>query len=230
MARAPQADRKALALLEPHCVFRAALGSWFETEGQYRVVWSGAEAEELLAAVSTPAAAARPALVVVGLNPAQEGGLALLERLQALPEAPPSVAVLHHHHEGTLLRAYRAGARAVCCCHLAPAALLGVLPAVLQGTVVHSTESQRLLLENPDGLTPEERQRQRLTRQLTVRQLEVLDTVVKDPDLTTSALGQVFGISARTVETHIGELFRTFGVHSRPALIVAAIRVGMVRV
>lgn len=230
MARTPLADRTPLALLDAHHVLREALGNWLEANGPYRVVWSGAEAPALLAALDPPPGTPRPALVVVGLHPPDEGGLAVLEQLKALPEAPPSVALLHHHHEGLLLRAYRAGARAVCCCQFAPHALLEALPTVLQGMVVHTAESQQLLLDNPDGLTPEERRRQRLLREISPRQLEVLEAVVKDPDLTSTALGRLFRISARTVESHIRELFRTFGVSSRPALIVAAIRVGVVRV
>lgn len=227
MARPTQPPPHPIALLEPHPLMRAALGSWLEAHGPYRVVWSGGEAEALFAALEQGVA---PALVLVGLRPQVEDDLQVLERLGALPQGPHAVALAHHHDEATILRAYRAGARALFCCHFHTQAVLEALAAVLQGVVVHSPESQRLLVENPDGLTPAERQRQRLLRQITGRQLEVLEGLVKHPDHTSATLGQRWRISGRTVDSHVNELFGTFGVRGRTALVVAAIRLGLVRV
>jgi len=232
MARTVEPPRHPVALLEPHPVIRAALADWLEAHGPYRVGWCGAEADALFAALEQGPGAgeARPALVLVGLRPPAEEGLQVLERLGTAPAGPYAVALAHEPDEGTILRAYRAGARALFCCRFHTRAVLEALPAVLQGVVVHSPESQRLLLENPDGLSPAERRRQRLLRQITGRRLEVLEALVQEPDQTSRSLGERWRISARTVESHIRALLGTFGVRSRTALVVAAIRVGVVRV
>ncbi len=176
-----------MALLDPHPLLREALGSWLEANGPYRVGWSGAEADALFAALEQ---GPRPALVLTGLRPPAGEALPVLERLGALPDGPYAVALAYQHDEATVLRAYRAGARAVFCCHFHTRAVLDALSAVLQGVVVHSPESQRLLVENPDGLTPAERQRQRLLRAITERELEVLEALVKEPDHTSTTLGE----------------------------------------
>jgi DNA-binding NarL/FixJ family response regulator len=227
MARQTSTQRHTLALLDAHHVLREALGHWLVANGPYCVAWSGVGVEELMAALD---AGLCPALVLVALRPPEENGFQALERLKAGRPQLPCAAYAYRRDDATVLRAYRNGAQALLHEELEPGVALQALPTVMQGAVVHTPDTQRVLLENPDGLTPEERRRKRLLKEITARELEVLEAVVKEPDQTSTTLGERFRISARTVESHIGSLFRTFGVSSRMALIVAAIRVGVVRV
>lgn len=227
MPRHTKTERHTLALLDEHHVLREALGHWLVSHGPYEVAWSGTRVDELMAAMDK---GLRPDMVVLALRPPDEAGFKALERMKDERPDLHCTAYTHRKDEATLIRAFRSGVQVLVYDGMEPNTVLHALATAMEGAVVHTPDTQRLLLENPDGLTPEERRRQRLLREISERELEVLEALVKDPDHTSTTLAQRWRISARTVEGYIGSLLGTFGVSSRTALVVAAIRLGVVRV
>ncbi|MBL7981921.1 MAG: response regulator transcription factor [Flavobacteriales bacterium] len=226
MPRNTKTERHTLALLDEHHVLREALGYWLVNNGPYAVNWSGTRVEELMAAMDK---GLRPDMVVLALRPPDEAGFKALERIKDERPALRCTAYTHRKDEATTIRAFRSGVQALVYDGMEPNTVLHALATAMEGAVVHTPDTQRLLLENPDGLTPEERRQQRLLAQLSARELEVLKALVAFPHLTNEALGRKLKIGRRTVESHIRTLCERFGVTGRVALVVAAIRVGIVQ-
>ena len=216
----------AVAIVDTHCFLREAIGTLLEQRGGYRVAWMGATYKELDAAMDD---GLEVALVLVALGVGEEVGFTTLERLRDERPALARAAYVHRHDEASILRAYRCGAQALLHDTVDGQALLSMLGVVLAGGVVHSPLTQGLLLENPDGLTQEERNREGLLKQLSARQLEVVEALVQFPDLTVEKLGRQMGITCNTVDTHLKKLYELFGLRSRPALVVAVLRLGLVQ-
>jgi len=216
-----------MALLDPHCLLREAVASWLERYGPYHMAWMGGAVEELLAAVD---AGRPPWLVLVALRADDDAGFGALERLRTERPALRCVAYAHQHTEAMVLRAYRTGAAALLHCTMGREALLSALVTAGHGGVHHTPDTQQVLLDNPDGLTTLKRNRQRLLAQLTDREAEVLELVVRNPHLTNAKLGCLVNVERRTLESHLEALYEVFGLHGRTALVVAAIQLGMVKV
>lgn len=226
MPRHTKTERHTLALLDEHHVLREALGLWLVNHGPYEVAWSGTRVDELMAAMDK---GLRPDMVVLALRPPDEAGFKALERMKDERPDLRCTAYTHRKDEATLIRAFRSGVQVLVYDGMEPNTVLHALATAMEGAVVHTPDTQRLLLENPDGLTPAERRQQRLLAQVSDRELEVLKALVTFPDLTSEGLGRKLKIGRRTVESHIRVLCERFGVTGRLALAVAAIRVGIVQ-
>lgn len=64
--------------------------------------------------------------------------------------------------------------------------------------------------------------------QLTSRELEILHSIARG--LTNNQMAERFAISAKTIDTHRTNLMRKLGVHSTAALLVRAMRLGLIDV
>ncbi|MBL8002667.1 MAG: response regulator transcription factor [Flavobacteriales bacterium] len=223
----PAEDPLPVAVVDDATLVRLGCRACLAAEGRYAVVLECADGHELLDAL---AAGAAPRVVLVDLGLPGPEGRSLLEHLATAHPGLPVVALAAHYTDEAILQAYRQGARALVDKALRHAELPPVLDAVLRGAVWHTPQSQRVLLDNPDGLTAEERQRQRLLAQLTPREREVLLAMCRGDDPTYEAVAQELGVCRRTVETYAGRLFTVFGVRSKPALLLSAVRLRMVRV
>ncbi len=94
----------------------------------------------------------------------------------------------------------------------------------------HTDREQRLLLENPDGLTPDERYKARVLAQITERKLRVLQLLCTLKKPTNARIARKMRIKRSTVEGHIRDLFVLLEVTGRTELVTAAIRLGLVKI
>ena len=168
----------AVAIVDAHCLLREAIGTWLERWCGIRVVWTGATYEELEAAL---AAGLKVDLVLVGLGVGEDAGFDVLRSLAEERPRLKCAAYMHRHDEATMLLAYRIGALALLHGAVPGDAVCSALKTVMVGGVFHSPVSQGLLMKNPDGLTQVERNRERLRKQLTAKELEVLELLVRFP-------------------------------------------------
>jgi DNA-binding NarL/FixJ family response regulator len=214
-----------VALADHHDLMRMGISELLHSTGRYRVTLHARHGGELVQALE---AGAEVALAIVDLRMPGMDGYALLDWLKA---QRPQVRVLVYTmfaDETTVIRSYRAGAHGVLCKEEAAEQLVVALDTLAGGAVYHTDFSQRVLLENPDGLTVEERRRKRLLAQIGPRELEVLQCICRADDPTYEVIAQELGLSRRTVEKHVSALFEVFGVSSKTALVLAALRVGLV--
>ena len=64
--------------------------------------------------------------------------------------------------------------------------------------------------------------------QLTSRELEILHSIARG--LTNNQMAERFALSAKTIDSHRTNLMRKLGVHSTAALLVRAMRLGLIDV
>ncbi|MBK8228404.1 MAG: response regulator transcription factor [Flavobacteriales bacterium] len=213
-----------VALADDHDLMRAGIADLLERHARYRVVLHARDGRELVRALEGGAEAA---LAIVDLRMPDMDGIAVLEWLRAHRPGVRTLVYTWDTSEATVMHCYRNGADGVLFKDEVPEKLLTALDTVAAGGIYHSAFSQRVLLENPDGLTAEERRRNRLLAQISTRQLEVLQRICRADDPTYEVIAQELGLSRRTVEKHVGELMALFGVHSKTALALSAVRVGL---
>lgn len=216
-----------IAVVDRHAFFRTAFAFWLEQDGVFRVAWSGATHSELEAALEE---GLEVDLLLVALCRDEEEGFTTLAHFREERPTLKLAAYVHRHDDALIMRAYRSGARALLHASVEGRALLSTLQAVMEDRVVHCTTSQQLLLDNPDGLTQEERNRERLMNKVSPKQLEVLEAMVRNADLTEPRIAKRMGMNPATLHSHLMDLYEIFDVNSRAALAVAAIRVGLVAV
>lgn len=217
----------AVALLDTHWLIREAIGCWLQECLGYQVAWKGGTQVELQRALD---AGLRPDLVVVAVAIGEPEGHEAVKWLREEWPALCCASYAHRHDEVTVLQVYRNGARAFFHPAVEGAAVQCGFNTALVGAVFHSALSQQLLLENPDGLSQADRNRNNLLRKVTPKQLVVLEAVVHYSDLSEHRLAKRVHMKPATLHSHLMELYGIFGVNSRTGLSVAAIRVGLVMV
>lgn len=216
-----------VAIVEAHCAVREALAHLVALTGEYTVVLACAPDDTLEALLrATPPAG----LVLVGVPHAGAPGLGALAQVAQHWRGAKVLVYTASDEEGLVLRAHRAGARAVLHKGCSAMVLMHALSTVSLVGVFLDEMTQRILLENPDGLSPEERRRERIRAQVTEKLMPVLVRICRGDDPTYEVLAEELRMSRRTVEGYAGDLFEIFGVHSKTALALAAVRVGIVRV
>ena len=194
-------------------------------EGGYHLVLQVPQGEALLNAL---AQGLEVHLVLLEVSANTPTGYTTMEQLCA---GYPDVRVLAFATAPTdtdVMRTYRTGGRALLARNAGVDELYRALDAVWHTGIHHTEASNRILLQNPDGLSQEERNRQRLLAQLMPRYKEVLELICRDDDLTYEYIGQELKIGKRTVETYVHQLFEVFGVRSKTALALNAVRWGIV--
>lgn len=218
-------DRVEVMVVEERGVVREALAACIDKEDRFKTVLvcaPGAALRDALAAGCTAAVA------LVGVSGATGAVQESVELLLA-HHGQVGVAVYGEHlSDGRVVRFYRAGVKAVLLPTCGLTTLHAALHTVANGGVYHDADTQRMLLENPDGLDPDERSRQRLRAQLHSAQLQVLELICHPDDLTYDAIARRMRANVRSVHRHAADLMEVFGVKSKTALALSAVRLGMV--
>ncbi len=214
----------AVAIVDTHRLLREAIAALLEQRDQYRVTWMGERYKQLDKALDE---GLEVCLVLVALSIGEDDGFTTLEHLRDDRPELFRVAYVHRHDEASVLRAYRCGSQALLHDTVEGKAVLSMLQAVVAGVVVHTPMSQGLLLENPDGLTQAERNRERMKAQMTRKEMEVLQAIWHFPDHTVDKLAKQLGLSPNTVDSHLKRLFELFDLRSKTGVLMAAVRLGL---
>jgi DNA-binding NarL/FixJ family response regulator len=83
----------------------------------------------------------------------------------------------------------------------------------------------RAIARQRDSLT-KHAERKSAAEQFTARELDVLKLLAEG--LNTTPMSQRLGISAHTVEWHVGHVIEKLGVHSKLQAVIAAARLGLI--
>lgn len=224
MKKAPKKELINVAVVSEHAAECVGLATLL-AQGGYHLALQVPEGEALLDALAQGSPAQ---LVLLDVSASMPTGYTTLERLCT---GHPEVRVLAFATRPTdtdVLRTYRTGGRAMLARNAGVDELLRALDAVQHTGIYHTERSHRLMLENPDGLSQAERNRKRLLDQLPAHGLEVLERICREDDLTYKYIGEELAIGKRTVEKRVHQLFELFGVRSKTALALSAVRLGIV--
>lgn len=152
----------------------------------------------------------RPAVVLTGSRMSRTGGANLVAALHAVDPELPVVVVMDEDSEQAMREWASSGVRGIVPGDADATALGRAVVAAAQGDVlVFSGILQRLDQAPAAGTT-----------NLTAREREVLDLLHEG--LADKQIASRLGISVKTVEKHVGAVFRKRGVHSRIELLAQA--------
>lgn len=207
-----------IAIADDHGVLRAGLRALLERRPGFEVVGEAATGQT---AVSL-AGELTPDVMLLDVNLPDLDGIEVTRRIHAeLPDV--HVLILTVHEDVELLReAIRAGASGYVVKRAAEVELINAIDAVERGEVyVHSSMTGALL----DGFSPTRTGPAHDVERLTPREREVLEHVARG--YTSSQIGELLGISVRTVESHRANIMAKLGLRNRAELVQYALDRGL---
>lgn len=203
-----------IALVEDHDLVRRGLVALLEKTPGMVVVAEAATLEQARASIPS----ARPDIVLLDMKLAAEDGLALIPALRDEGFSGPVVVLTAQDGMGDLRRAVAAGASGYLLKNGNPEELLEAVHAAVAGhSVVARSMMPRLVADasgEQTGPDPSPRER------------EVLHLIVSGAR--NADIAEELGLSVRTAQKHVENLFRKFGVTERQSLVREAFRHGLV--
>jgi DNA-binding NarL/FixJ family response regulator len=204
-------------IADDHGIVRGGLRLLLDRQPDMEVVGEAADGAEAVAA----ALAHRPDLAILDVSMPTLTGL---QAARAIRARAPEVTVLMlsmHDDERYLFEALKAGAAGYVLKQEAGQELVDAARAVVRGESFLTNAAQRSLVRAwmaDEATGPRE--------PLSPREQEVLKLIAEAH--TNREIGQVLGLSEKTVETHRGNLLRKLGMRDRVELVRYAIRRGLV--
>lgn len=211
-------QRVRVILADDHSLVRAGVRRILEAEPGIAVVAEVADGAAALEALgATPAD-----VLVLDLSMPGMDGFELIQRARARHADLKLVVLSMHASPEYISRAIECGAHGYLFKDSAVADLVSAIRTVREGRVFYSAEVQAHLAE----LVRNRESTARPTDVLSARETEVLRLVALG--LSTKEIADRLAISARTVETHRGNLMRKLGVHSVALLTQLAMKEGLI--
>jgi DNA-binding NarL/FixJ family response regulator len=206
-----------VVIADDHGIVRGGLRLLLDRQPDMEVVGEAADGAEAVAA----ALAHRPDLAILDVSMPTLTGL---QAARAIRARAPEVSVLMlsmHDDERYLFEALKAGAAGYVLKHEAGQELIDAARAVARGESFLTSAGQRSLVRAwmaDESTGPRE--------PLSPREQEVLKLVAEAH--TNREIGEILGLSEKTVETHRASLLRKLGMRDRVELVRYAIRRGLV--
>ena len=207
-----------LIIVDDHRVFGQGLEAVFAAEPDFEPMSISAPKE-----VVDMVAARRPDVVIMDVRLGEVSGIDLIRQLMTLP-TPPAVVVLTAYADiATLVSAIQAGAVGFVAKDASVAHLVcAVRAALLRGSWVPADLLAGLIAAFPSPVAPPQ---QKLLRQLTARELQVLRLMVSGLDK--NGIANRLSQSPNTVRTHIRNVTAKLGCHSALEAVAVGLRAGL---
>jgi len=211
-----------VVLADDHAVVRKGIREFLEAEGDIIVLAEATDGDSTLALVQEHS----PDIVVLDIQMPGRNGI---EVTRALRTAGSSVAILiltAYDDDPYIMAGIQAGANGYVLKSAAPDEIIRAVRAVHEGqSAVDPAVAAKLMAylagQRRAPPTP-------MAEGLTDRELEVLALVAKG--LTNRAIGHQLGISDRTVQGHLANIFGKLGASSRTEAVMTAIKLGWIAV
>lgn len=203
-----------VVVVGPPSLLRDGLVSVLDQELDVEVVGVAATADEAQTAV----AGARPDVVVIDPRLVGGGGLTLIQRLRDSDAEPRVLVVSEDQSPHMVQRAFRAGGNSVVCAWCTGEAVVDAVRRTAAGEAVVGPDLVEQFVAAVSAATPS-------VAGLSAREQEVLGHISRGA--TNAEIARQLDVSIRTVQKHLENLFRQFGVHERAALVAEAFRQGL---
>lgn len=198
------AKRPRLVVVDDHQLFRAGVRA--ELHDRCEVVGEAADAIEAVEVI----AASAPDVVLLDVHLPNGGGIAVLEALTSRENAPRVLALSVSDAAEDVVPVIRAGAMGYVTKTIATDELLEAIARVSAGDAYFSPRLAAFVLQ--EFAAPDEPRDSALDA-LTPREREVLHHLARGYPY--KQIGARLGISARTVESHVGAVLRKLQLSSR---------------
>jgi DNA-binding NarL/FixJ family response regulator len=199
-------------VVDDHPVVRQGLRTFIDLQDDLTVV---GEAEDGGSAVAA-AERCRPDVMLLDLRMPGSDGVDALHELRQLGNPARVLIITSFTEPSTVLPAVRAGAAGYVYKDVDPPALAAAIRAVHAGHVLLHPDVVALLAagESKD------------TDQLTARERDVLAELARGRS--NREIARLFGVSEKTVKTHVSAILRKLGVQDRTQAALHAVREGLV--
>ena len=218
----PTPDGAALrvVVVDDHQLFRAGVRA--ELTEACEIVGEAADP----AAAITTILATEPDVVLLDVHLPDGGGVAVLEGLQGAGASPPVLALSVSDSAEDVVPMIRAGALGYVTKTIQTAELIDALRTIAVGDAYFSPRLAAFVLQAFSDRTPQRRTAPGLEA-LTPREREVLHHLARG--YAYKQIGMRLGISARTVESHVGAVLRKLQLTSRHEVTHWAASRGLIR-
>ena len=209
------ADRISIVIVDDHDLVREGLRSLLSQYEDFDVVGEAADVDGAIQVISK----AEPDLVLLDLRLGESDGVDVARRVRALGRSV-TILVLSAQDSATDLRnAMGAGADGYLLKSVKGSELANGIRNAIAGQTVIGHEFVPKLLADASRSAPSE-------TVVTHREQEVLELVAEG--LGNKAVADRLGMSTRTAQKHMENLFRKLEVHDRTELVSAAFRRGLI--
>jgi DNA-binding NarL/FixJ family response regulator len=205
-----------VVVVDDHPMVLRGTCEMIETAPDLEIAARGKDGEEALALVK----ATRPDVLLLDINMPRRDGVSVVRELRAARDPVGIVMLSSADDETTILRALQAGANGYLLktadedeLHRALRLAAQGQPAILQPEVAKVMMAR---WSQPDGPVDA----------LSEREVEILKTLAKD--LSNKEIASRLGISDRTVQQHLSNIFSKLGVASRTGAVLKALQMGTI--
>ncbi|MBI4785990.1 MAG: response regulator transcription factor [Chloroflexi bacterium] len=201
-------------LADDHAVVRKGIRDFLEEDATLRVVGEANDGEEAIALVARE----RPDIILLDIQMPRLSGLDAARRIR---KESPNVRVLMltaYEDEPYILAALQAGVHGYLLKTAASEELVLAVHAVAAGETALSPAVAKKLVQRAYGRAPADQ----ATETLSEREIEVLRFAAKG--LGNRQIAAELGISDRTVQGHLGNIYEKLHVSTRTEAVLAAVR------
>jgi two-component system response regulator NreC len=223
-----------LMLVDDHAIVRTGLRSFLETQESLEIVAEASSGTEALKKVTD----AQPDVVIMDITMPDMDGLEATRRIKAIFPQCQVLALTIHSDKEHFFEMLAAGTTGYLTKQAAADELVFAIRAVALGQVYLQPvlarwlldDYRRLLVQSPIEMreTMGESGFNKNLEGLRKRELQVLELVAQG--MTNPEIGEMLGISPKTVARHRERIMKKLNLHSRTALVKFAIRTGLISV
>ena len=212
-------DPITLLLADDHPVVRKGTRELLEAEADLRVLGEASSGAEVVAL----AAQLRPDIVLMDMSMPDMTGVEATRRIKAGQGRVSLLVLSSYDDDAYVFAALEAGAAGYLLKEASEDELLRAVRAVAAGESVLHPSIARKVMARFSAQAPAEMD---LTEDLSPRELEVLRAAARGGS--NKEIARALGISPRTVQVHLGNVFSKLNVGSRTEAVLAGIRRGWV--
>jgi DNA-binding NarL/FixJ family response regulator len=200
-------------VVDDHPVVRQGLRTFIDLQDDLMVVGDAEDGDTGVAAAQQH----RPDVILLDMRMPGSDGVAALRELRRLANPARVLVITSFTEPAAVLPAVRAGAAGYVYKDVDPPALAAAIRAVHAGHVLLHPDVVALLAAGED--------RSDVAR-LTTREHEVLTELAYGRS--NREIARLFGVSEKTVKTHVSAILRKLAVHDRTQAALHAMRAGLV--
>jgi len=211
-----------LLLVDDHTVIRSGLRMLLDNENDVEIIAEAGTAEEAL----EKAVEHEPDVVVMDIGLPDASGIDVAASIKERLPGVAIVALTIHEDEEYFFKMLEAGASGYVPKRAAPEELLNAIRVAASGQIYLYPTLADLLVKDYLSQDEEERATRNMDG-LTPREQEVLTHLAEG--LNNPEIGDLLGISPKTVARHRENIMRKLNLHSRTELVKYAIRKGIIK-
>lgn len=209
-----------VVLADDHTVVRKGIREFLEEDGEIVVVAEATNGTEALAAVASH----QPDVAVLDIQMPELSGIDVTRRIKAEHPAVRVLILTAYDDDPYIFALLQAGADGYILKTASSSELVQAVKMVASGgKALDPTIAQKVIAQVMSGRPPAAAEQ---VEPLTEREIEVLRLAARG--LTNRAIGRELGISDRTVQGHLANVYGKLGVSSRTEAVTKAMKLGWI--